>query len=155
MDSEAYRKYLHHNDIIKRRERDKINDDKPPINQVLKDLTDLRVEEEKNSIKESISNWLNKFESKSSIDLELEETKRKFSEDINEIRRLKEEEKKSYDNDREEWLAKRTEIEEELQDIKIKLKEYSERFGCISYEGINRNYFILKKIQLLQILRLL
>ena len=80
-DSEAYRKYLLHKDISEYKSRE--IDANLPVREVEGRLTDSRYEENKNSQIETLYK-LNDI-LKADFKLELEETKRKCEEDIDEI----------------------------------------------------------------------
>ena len=59
------------------------------------------------------------------------------------VRKQKEEDKEAYENAEKLWIDQRSEIENELKDIKSKL-EQSEESNYISYDGVyNLNAILL------------
>ena len=77
--SEAYRKYLLHKDISEHKAREA--DGNLPVTEIERRLDDLRFEEDKNFHNETLYNW----KDSPKADLKLEETKRKYEDDIAKI----------------------------------------------------------------------
>ena len=120
--------------------RDEINELKPTVAQAVRDMTHIRVEEQKTEMKERLQNWRNLYESKPPINQELEELKQKYFEEIEMIKQQQLEDKESYEKEKEEWLAQRAEIEQELNNLKNKLNDKKAELPSISYD-IRKNYF--------------
>ena len=133
-ESESYRKYLFHKDMNEHRLRDEINELKPTVAQAVRDMTHIRVEEQKTEMKERLQNWRNLYESKPPINQELEELKQKYFEEIEMIKQQQLEDKESYEKEKEEWLAQRAEIEQELNNLKNKLNDKKAELPSISYD---------------------
>ena len=98
-----------------------------------KEITETNTEEQKSS-EERTHNFDKLYSSILSINQELEEYKKKHSEEIQRIKRQQLDDKELYEKEKEEWLAQRAEIEQELYDIKNKPLEISEELPNISYE---------------------
>ena len=82
-DSEAYRKYLLHKDISEHNLRWKEADASLPIDKILWEQDDLAYEKNKAVIAETLFKYKDLLTA--DLKLELEETKRKFEEDVAEI----------------------------------------------------------------------
>ena len=82
-DSEAYRKYLFHKDISEHKAKAREIDSNLSVTEIERRLADSRYEENKISQVETLSNW--KDIPKADLNIELEEIKRKYEEDIAEI----------------------------------------------------------------------
>ena len=133
-ESESYRKYLFHKDMNEHRLRDEKDELKPTVAQAVRDMTHIRVEEQKTAMEERLQNWRNLYESKPPINQELEELKQKYSEEVEMIKQQQLEDKESYEKEKEEWLAQRIEIEQELNNFKNKLNEKKAELPSISYD---------------------
>ena len=83
----------------------------------IEDMTNIRVERENLSIRERFQNSDNLFIKKPSINIEFEEFKRIYSEEIKAIKQELIDVKTTYEREKEEWQAKREEIEQELNMI--------------------------------------
>ena len=116
--------------------RDEKDELKPTVAQAVRDMTHIRVEEQKIAMEERLQNWRNLYESKSPINQELEELKQKYSEEVEMIKKQQLEDKKSYEKEKEEWLAQRVEIEQELNNFKNKLNDKKGELPSISYDII-------------------
>ena len=114
--------------------RDENDELKLTVAQAVRDMTHIRVEEQKTAMEERLQNWRNLYESKPPINQELEELKQKYSEEIEIIKRQQFEDKKSYEEEKELLLAQRTEIEQELNNFKNKLKDKKTELPSISYD---------------------
>ena len=90
------------------------------VNQVEKDMTEIRVEESKTLTEERLNNWESICESNHPINYEVEEFKKKHDEEIETIKQQLLSIKKAYDKEKEEWEAQRIEIEQELNELKSK-----------------------------------
>ena len=121
--------------------RDEKDELKPTVAQTVRDMTHIRVEEQKTSMEERLQNWRNLYECKPSINHELEELKQKYSEDVEMIIQQQLEDKESYEKEKEEWLAQRIEIEQELNNFKNKLNDKKSEIPSISYD-IRKFYLI-------------
>ena len=118
----------------KHRLRDENDELKPTVSQAVRDMTHIRVEEQKTAMEERLQNWRDLYESKPPINQELEELKQKYSEEVEMIKKQQLEDKESYEKEKEEWLAQRTEIEQELNNFKNKIKEKPAELPSISYD---------------------
>ena len=58
------------------------------------------------------------------------------------VRKQKEEDKEAYENAEKLWLDQRSEIENELNEVKNMI-EIFETPGCISYDGVSNLHAIL------------
>ena len=114
--------------------RDENNELKPTVAQAVRDMTHIRVEEQKTAMEERLQNWRNLYESIPPINQELEELKQKHSEEIEIIKQQQLEDKESYEKEKEEWLAQRAEIEQELNNFKNNLKNKATELPSISYD---------------------
>ena len=114
--------------------RDENDELKPILAQAVRDMTHIRVEEQKTAMEERLQNWRNLYESKPPINQELEELKQKYSEEIEIIKRQQLEDKKSYEEEKELLLAQIIEVEQELNNFKNKIKEKPAEFPSISYD---------------------
>ena len=120
--------------------RDEINELKPTVAQAVRDMTNINIEEQKTE--ERLQNWRNLYESKPPINQELEELKQKYSEEVEMIKQQQLEDKESYEKEKEEWLAQRAEIEQDLNSIKNKLNDKKAELPSISYD-IRKYIFII------------
>ena len=67
--------------------RDENDELKPTVAQAVRDMTHIRVEEQKTAMEERLQNWRNLYESKPPISQELEELKQKYSEEVEIIKK--------------------------------------------------------------------
>ena len=82
--------------------RDEKDELKPTVAQAVRDMTHIRVEEQKTAMEERLQNWRNLYESKPPINQELEELKQKYSEEVETIKQQQLEDKESYEKEKEE-----------------------------------------------------
>ena len=122
--------------------RDEKDELKPTVAQAVRDMTHINIEEQKIEMEERLQNWRNLYEDSSPINQELEELKQKYSEEVEMIKQQQLEDKKSYEKEKEEWLAQRIEIEQELNNFKNKIKEKPTELPSISYD-IRKIIFII------------
>ena len=145
-ESESYRKYLFHKDMNEHRLRDENDELKPTVAQAVRDMTEIGVEEQKTAIEETLQNWRNLYEYKPPISQELENIKQKYSEEVEMIKQQQLEDKESYEKEKEEWLAQRIEIEQELNNFKNKLNDKKTELPSISYDIRKFNFKVLNWI---------
>ena len=103
------------------------------VNNVPKIKTDIKVEEQKETIEEQLSELISINDSNSAINQDIEELKKKYSEEIEKIKQQQLEEKESYEIEKQKWLAQRVEIEQELNSFKSKANDKNDEPPCISY----------------------
>ena len=104
------------------------------VTQVVKDMTEIRVYDERSAIRERIQNWRNIYEPPSSLKAEFEEFKKNHLDEIENIKQQLVNEKETYEKEKEEWIAQRTEIEQELNSIKIQQENKLTELQSISYD---------------------
>ena len=104
------------------------------VTQVVKDMTEIRVYDERTAIRERIQNWKNIYEPPSSLKTEFEEFKKNHLNEIENIKQQLVNEKETYEKEKEEWIAQRTEIEQELNSIKIQQENKLAELQSISYD---------------------
>ena len=126
--------------------RDENDERKPTVAQAVRDMTEIGVEEQKTAMEERLQNWRNLYESKSPINQELEELKQKYSEEVEMIKQQQLEDKESYEKEKEEWLAQRIKIEQDLNNFKNKLNDKKIEPPSISYDIGNFIFIILNWI---------
>ena len=114
--------------------RDENDELKPTLAQAVRDMTHIRVEEQKTAMEERLQNWRNLYESRPPINQELEKLKQKYSEDVETIKKQQLEDKKSYEEEKELLLAQIIEVEQELNNFKNKIKEKPAELPSISYD---------------------
>ena len=122
--------------------RDEKDELKPTVAQAVRDMTHIIIEEQKTAMEERLQNWRNLYEDSSPINQELEELKQKYSEEIEIIKQQQLEDKESYEKEKEEWLAQRTEIEQDLNNFKNKFNEKKAELPSIPYD-IRKIIFII------------
>ena len=122
-----------HKDLSEHKSNKKLSNVKLPSSLLSKGLTETKFEIEKLSMAESLKKWKDIFELKPDLPGELEEIEKKHSEEISEIRKQQNIDKGNYEKEKLEWLNQRTEIEQELENIKAKL-ELSQTSNSISYD---------------------
>ena len=122
--------------------RDEKDELKPTVAQAVRDMTHIIIEEQKTAMEERLQNWRDLYESIPPINQELEELKQKHSEEIEIIKQQQLEDKESYEKEKEEWLAQRTEIEQDLNNFKNKFNEKKAELPSIPYD-IRKIIFII------------
>ena len=126
--------------------RDENDELKPTVAQAVRDMAEIGVEEQKTTIEETLQNWRNLYEYKPPISQELENIKQKYSEEVEMIKKQQLEDKESYEKEKEEWLAQRIEIEQELNSFKNKFNEKKAELPSISYDIRKINFKVLNWI---------
>ena len=125
-ESEIFSKYLMHKEMNKHRERGKLKESKNFINDLAKDYDMMKTEEDRTAILEKFKNIKNLLSFKHSENQELEEFKRKYLEDVDELKKKQEKYIEIYENEKNDLIAKNTKLEQELNRIKTMQKENEE-----------------------------
>ena len=116
----------------------RLQDEKKELNltvtQIVNDMTEIRLDEEKTAIKERVQNWRDLFEPKSSTSIEIEKLKMTHLNELKSIKKQQLADKELYEKEKEDLLAQRIEIEQELNTLKNQPKENSEVSQSISYD---------------------
>ena len=110
------------------------NDLNMTVAQVVRDMAEIRIDEEKASAKERIKNWRDLYESKPTLNNEFEEFKKTYFEEIEQIKQKQLSDKEAYEKEKEDLLAQRVEIEQELNTLKNQSNEISAVPHSISYD---------------------
>ena len=117
-DSEVFSKYLVHKELIKLRFRDADKDNELLISKTVRVTSELKTEEEKTMIRNSLDKICHLLVPKPAVNKELEDFKLKHDEEINELKSKHREDEAKYEKEKEDLLNQRIEIEQELQMLK-------------------------------------
>ena len=119
------------------------------VAQVVRDMTDIRIDEHKVTMEERLRNWMKLYVIKPLINLELEELRATYSEEIEMIKQQQSEDQELYKIEREKWIAQKTDIDNAFHIIRNKIKNKSAELPSISYEIIIyfKNFDIFKRFK--------
>ena len=140
-DSEVFSKYLMHKELVRLRFRDADKDKELLIYKTVRLISELKTEEEKTMIKNSLKKISHLLISDPAVNKELEDFKLKHDDEINELKNKHMEDEARYEKEKEDLLNQRIEIEQELQKLKDQYEEGSKEPRMISYE-VNLNLLL-------------
>ena len=145
IDSEAFSKYLLHKEMNKHRQRGRMNANNLLINNIIKDADKMKTEDEKAIIFERFQKLKELLEVKPGVNIELQEFKRNYYEDIKKIEKMKGEENKlKLQKEIDELLVQKVEIELEIKRIEEKQKSHDTQDEPGAYEWVLLIYPKLK-----------
>ena len=106
------------------------------VTQIVKDLAEVRAEEEKVMLRNKYQKWRLQFEPKTLVNLELEEFKQEHFAEIDEIKRKGEQDIEVLQTENDKLLAQVVEVEQELNELKNQQKDCIDGIHEISYNAL-------------------
>ena len=132
--SEVFSKYLVHKELTRLRFRDANKDNELLISKTVRVISELKTEEEKIMIRNRLDKISHLLVPEPAANKELEDFKLKHDEEINELKNKHKEDEAKYENEKEDLMNQRIEIEQELQKLKDQYIEQNKDPMLISYE---------------------
>ena len=106
------------------------------VTQIIRDLAEVRAEEEKVILRDKYQKWRHQFEPKLLVNLELEELKQQHLAEIDEIKIKGEQNVEALRTENEKLLAQIVEVEQELNELKNQPKDSIDGTSEISYNAL-------------------
>ena len=104
--------------------------------QIVWDLAEVRAEDEKVILRDKCQNWGTQFHSTSLVNLELEELKQQYLDEINEVKIKGEQAIEALQTENKKLLAQIVEAEQELNEPKNQPKDWIDGISEISYNAL-------------------